>query len=75
MLRALLIICMVSITMGTALGQNDVTADKPPSLSILGAYSFSADKVAYARFIRELIDSHDPPNFGEEVKGATVNQA
>ncbi|WP_456621778.1 MULTISPECIES: hypothetical protein [unclassified Bradyrhizobium] len=75
MLRALLIICMVSITMGTALGQNDVTADKPPSLSILGAYSFSADKVAYARVIRELIDSHDPPNFSEEVKGATVNQA
>lgn len=58
---------MVSITMGAARGQNNVTADTP-SLSILGVYSFSADKAAYARFIRETIDSHDPPNFSEEVK-------
>ncbi|WP_279688085.1 hypothetical protein [Bradyrhizobium sp. SSUT77] len=42
--------------------------DQPPSLSILGIYSFSADKAAYARFIRGLIDSHDPPSFSEEVK-------
>ena len=47
---------------------NDLTADKAPSLTILGVYSYSADKVAYARFIRELIDSFDPPNFSEEVK-------
>lgn len=45
-----------------------MTADKAPSLTILGVYSYSADKVAYARFIRELIDSFDPPNFSEEVK-------
>jgi hypothetical protein len=45
-----------------------LTADQPPSLTVLGAYSFSADKAAYAHFIRELIDSHDPPNFSEEVK-------
>lgn len=44
-----------------------MTADQPPSLTLLGAYSFSADNAAYARFIRELIDSHDPPNFSEEV--------
>ncbi|RTM07620.1 MAG: hypothetical protein EKK33_30590 [Bradyrhizobiaceae bacterium] len=47
---------------------NDMTADKAPSLTILGVYSFSADKAAYARFIRELIDSYDPPNFSEELK-------
>jgi hypothetical protein len=46
---------------------NNMIADRAPSL-ILGAYSFSADRTAYARFIRELIDSHDPPNFSEEVK-------
>ncbi|QIP02779.1 hypothetical protein [Bradyrhizobium symbiodeficiens] len=45
-----------------------MTADKAPSLTILGVYSYSADKVAYARFIRELIDSFDPPSFSEEVK-------
>jgi hypothetical protein len=45
-----------------------LTADKPPSLTILGVYSFSADKAAYAGSIRELIDSHDPPNFSAEVK-------
>ncbi|MGY3031516.1 hypothetical protein ACVIIV_000686 [Bradyrhizobium sp. USDA 4354] len=56
------------ITIGTAQGQNDMTAEKPPSLSILGVYSFSADKAAYARFIRETIDTHDPPNFSEELK-------
>src|SRR5438067_9048750 len=67
-LRSLLIVCLVSITMGAARGQNDVTADKPPFLSILGVYSFSWNKVAYARFIRELVDSHDPTNFSEEVK-------
>ncbi|MGL9620585.1 hypothetical protein QRQ56_21415 [Bradyrhizobium sp. U531] len=44
-----------------------MTADQP-SLRVLGAYSFSADKAAYARFIRELIDFHDPPNFSEDVK-------
>jgi hypothetical protein len=44
-----------------------LTAGQPPSLTILGAYSFSAGNAAYARFIRELIDSHDPPNFSEEV--------
>lgn len=53
--------------MGAAQGQDDVT-DQPPSLSILGVYSFSADKAAYARFIRELIDANDPPNFSEAVK-------
>jgi hypothetical protein len=68
MLRTLLIICMVSITMSAAQGQNDVTADKPPSVSILGAYSFSADKGAYARFIREMIEANDPPNFSEDLK-------
>lgn len=68
MLRSLLIVCMMSITMGAARGQNDVTADKLPSFSILGVYSFSTDKVAYARFIRESINSNDPPNFSEEVK-------
>ena len=51
------------------LDQNDKSADEKPSLNILGVYSFSADKATYARFIRELIDSHDPPNFSEEVKG------
>lgn len=45
-----------------------MAADRPPSLNILGVYSFSADKAAYARFIRELIDSHEPPNFSEELK-------
>lgn len=53
--------------MGAAQGQDDVT-DQPPSLSILGVYSFSADKAAYARFIRESIDSYEPLNFSEEVK-------
>lgn len=55
------------------LDQNDKNADQKPSLGILGVYSFSADKAAYARFIRELIDSHDPPNFSEEVKDILRN--
>ncbi|MCK1383968.1 hypothetical protein [Bradyrhizobium sp. 21] len=59
--------------MGAAQGQIDVTADKPPSLSILGVYSFSADKANYARIIQELVDSHDPPNFSEEVKAILRN--
>jgi hypothetical protein len=53
---------------GAARSQSNLTADKPPSLTILGVYSFSADKAAYAGSIRELIDSHDPPNFSAEVK-------
>lgn len=68
MLRSLLIVCMASITMGAAQGQNHVTPDKQPILGIVGAYSFSADRAAYDRLIRELVDSHDPPNFSEEVK-------
>lgn len=44
------------------------TADEPPFLDILGVYSYSSDKASYARFIRELIDFHDPPNFSEEAK-------
>jgi hypothetical protein len=68
MLRSLLIACMMSITIGAARSQSNLTADKPPSLTILGVYSFSADKTAYVRFIQELIDSYDPPNFSEEVK-------
>jgi len=47
---------------------NDERGDEKPLLSILGVYSLSADMASYARFIRELIDSHDPPNFSEEVK-------
>lgn len=47
---------------------NDERGDEKPLLSILGVYSFSADMASYTRFIRELIDSHDPPNFSEEVK-------
>lgn len=68
MFRSLLIFAIASITIGAAWGQNDVTAEKSPSLKILGAYSYSADEVAYTRFIRELIDFHDPPNFSEELK-------
>ncbi|TFV70709.1 hypothetical protein E4K64_29560 [Bradyrhizobium frederickii] len=56
MLRSLFIVGIASITIGAAWGQNDVRADMSPSLNILGAYSYSADKVAYTRFIRELID-------------------
>ncbi|WP_143099482.1 hypothetical protein [Bradyrhizobium sp. cf659] len=59
---------MIFIAMGAARGQTDVTPDKSPSLNIIGAYSFSADKAAYARFIRETIDANDPPNFSEELK-------
>lgn len=69
MLRFLAMVCIAVIAIGsTARGQNDMTSDKLPSLSIIGAYSFSADKAAYARFIRETIDSNDPPNFSEEIK-------
>ncbi|RXG94080.1 hypothetical protein [Bradyrhizobium zhanjiangense] len=69
MLHFLAVVCIAVVAMGgAARGQNDMTSDKLPSLSIIGAYSFSADKAAYARFIRETIDSHDPPNFSEEVK-------
>ena len=45
-----------------------MNSDKLPSLKVIGLYSFSADKAAYARFIRETIDSHDPPNFDEDLK-------
>jgi hypothetical protein len=45
-----------------------MTADQPPSLRILGVYTFSANEAAYARFVRELVDSLDPPNFSEELK-------
>ncbi|MDF0493754.1 hypothetical protein [Bradyrhizobium yuanmingense] len=50
-----------------------MTADEPPSLNILGVYSYSSDQASYARFIRELIDFHDPPNFSEEVKDILRN--
>jgi len=48
--------------------QNGANVSKSPVLTVIGAYSFSADKTAYARFIREKVDSHDPTNFGDDVR-------
>jgi len=66
--RLLVILSMLMVEIGTARAQSGGSMDKPPPLRIVGLYSLSADKAAYARFIREQIDSRDPVNFPEERK-------
>jgi hypothetical protein len=64
--RLLLILSMLIVEMGTARAQSEGSKDKSQPLTVVGFYSLSADKAAYARFIREQIDFHDPANFPEE---------
>jgi len=43
-----------------------MSASSSPPLKVIGFYSLSADWAAYARFLREEIDSRDPANLSEE---------
>ena len=66
--QLVLILLMLPIVIGPAQAQNGANVDTSPSLKVIGFYSFSTDKAAYARFIRERIDANDPPNFSENLK-------
>ena len=43
-----------------------MTASKSPPLKVIGFYSLRADWTAYARFLREEINSRDPAYLSEE---------
>jgi hypothetical protein len=43
-----------------------MTASKSLPLKVIGFYSLSADWTAYARFLRQEIDSRDPAYLSEE---------
>jgi hypothetical protein len=45
-----------------------MTASKSPPLKVIGFYSLSADWTAYARFLRQEVDSRDPAHLSEESK-------
>jgi hypothetical protein len=67
-LRLVLMLCMLPITIGFAQEQSGMNMDRSPTLRVIGLCSLSADKTAYARFLREAVDSYDPTNFSEDTK-------
>ena len=66
--RLLLILSLLTGAATTAWAQSGGNMSSPIPLQVLGVYSLSSDKAAYARFIRAQIDSRDPANFTEKTK-------
>ena len=66
--RLLLILSLLTGAAGSARAQSGGDMASSIPLRVLGVYSLSADKAAYARFIRSTIDSRDSANFAEKTK-------
>ncbi|HEY0469453.1 MAG TPA: hypothetical protein VGC79_34930, partial [Polyangiaceae bacterium] len=59
---------LIALIPTLARAQSGANVSKPPSLEVIGFYSFSSDAAAYIRFIQNEIVSRDPANFSEDDK-------